>query len=212
MEILMLILFVTSAFAGILWEEDQLQEECLEPGTCLYVVGEVIDAGCRSTSQDDMGVIHRQFRADIRVIEGNDELPEGAEFTLHTASTDYSYIEDESGLPGCTLYDPGHPLGEIAGYYLTVDSTDGVYNLYGSESFFHTEDSDPDPEPLCAELEADWDLSGDDDPVDDGDSSDAVDESSSSDKEGGCSSAASSGPAWLWMTGLIGLLVRRRSA
>jgi len=208
----MLILLVTSAFAGVLWEEDQLQEECIEPGTCVYVVGEVVDAGCRSTSQDESGAIHRQFRADIRVLEGTDELPEGTVFALHTASTDYTYVDDDYGVGGCTLYDPGHPVGEIAGYYLAIESTDGVHSLFGSETFFHTDDSDPDPEPLCAELEADWDFSDDDDSSDDDGSSSDEASSSSSAKEGGCSSAAVSSQGWMWMTGLLGLLVRRRTA
>ncbi len=202
----MMFFLVSTAFAGVLWEEDQLQTECVDPGTCLVVLGEVIDAGCRSSSQDQYGIIYREFRADIRILEDSDFMAEGTEFTLHTASSDYSYADEEVGVPGCTLYDPGHPIGEIARYYLSLESVDGVYALFGSETFFHTDESAPDPEPLCAELE-DWDPEG----GNDGEAENLGDDVElNNSKEGGCASVSATGSSWLWVTGVLGLLMRRR--
>jgi len=201
----MMLFLISTAFAGILMDEEMLQTECLEPGTCLMVVGEVIDAGCRSTSQDASGAIHRQFTATIEAIEGDGDIEAGDTFTLHTESSDYSNVDEDAGLPACTIYDPGHPIGEIARYYLEVGSSGETYSLYGSESFFHTDASDPAPEPLCAELE-DWDPEGGDD------SSDIDGTSASSDeKSSGCTSVINSASSALWLVGLMGLLFRARA-
>jgi len=201
----MMLFLISTAFAGILMDEEMLQTECLDPGTCLLVVGEVIDAGCRSTSQDASGAIHRQFTATIEAIDGDGDIEAGDTFTLHTQSSDYSNVDEDAGLPACTIYDPGHPIGEIARYYLELNSGGDTYSLYASESFFHTDTSDPDPEPLCAELE-NWDPEGGDDSSDIDGTTAGSDEKSS-----GCASVTTSPSSALWWMSLIGLLIRTRA-
>ena len=206
----MWIWMVSTALAGILWEESELQSECLAEGYCLLVTGEVIDAECRSSTKDDEGVIVRQFSANIVAIEASDDFAEGTEITLHTESWDFS--ESDDGM-GCSLYDPGHPVGEVARYYLNIESTDGAYALYGSETFFQTDDSDPDPEPLCDELDEAWKNSGDDTGTHTGThEGDAEGSTSTDDKGSGCAVATGSPGAWIWIAGLVGLLTRRQTS
>jgi hypothetical protein len=195
----MVFFLLGSAWAGVVFDESELQDMCVTPGTCLAVVGEVIDAGCRSSTRSNDGVVTREFTATIEVIEGAEALPTGHTFTLHTSSQDYSDVDPDLGLPGCTIYDPGHPVGEIARYYLNPSSTNGVYHLYQSETFFHLDHSDPDDEPLCAAME-DWDPYGADGP------SSGPDET----KGGGCSVVPHPKAHMLWWMALVGLAIRSR--
>ncbi len=207
----MVLWLVSTAFAGIPWEEDQLLDECINPESCIVVLGEVIDAGCRSTAQDSNGIIYREFTASIEVLEGTDSIEAGAVLTLHTSSSDYSEVDEDVGLPGCTQYDPGHPIGEVARYYLGVDTEDGIYALWGSETFFHTEESNPDPEPLCAELE-NWDADPEnEEPDSNGDPVDAESTNSDEPKEGGCSAVSAPATAVLWIASLMAILIRSKN-
>ena len=149
-----MIWFVSQAVAGILVMEEELQETCVNEGYCFQVIGEVIDASCLSVQENQMGAVITNYQATIEVLEDVNGLGVGAEFVLQTTNYDYSNASDE---PECADNDPGHPVGEISRFYLRPDSTDGVYSLYASGSYYPTDDSNPNSLPDCPSLNDDAD-------------------------------------------------------
>jgi len=212
----MLVFLIGSALAGGTFEETELETGCLLDGTCQRVTGEVIDATCRSTSRDSYGIIYRKFSAEIEVVEGRGTLRAGTTFILHTETIDYSEADESIGMPGCSTYDPGHPVGEIARYYLNPALTNGAYTLYGTETFYHEEDSLPSPEPICAEFESDWSPSGSGESASGSEAEDAGSAAEPSEikvsRANSCSTAPGVKPTgeWVMLAGLLWGIRRKR--
>ena len=197
----MLLWLVGAAFGGVIFSEKDLQEFCVDSGACPMVLGEVISAECRSIGTDTFGVIHTRYGAGIEVLAPSAEMELGSVFVLHTLNSDYSEADDE---PGCVDTDPGHPVGEIARYYLRPEPVDGIYSLYDIETFYPSPESDPDTEPICADLDAGPDTG---EPLPGPSGSD----SASTGPEGnGCGHVRACPMAALWIGGLFGLAYRIR--
>ena len=195
---------ITAAYAGVIFSEDDLQEYCVPSRECPMVFGEVIEATCISKGEFPDGSVITNYGATIQIIEDANNLGLGDTFELHTTDSDYSKAD---AAPGCSTTDPGHPVGEIARYYLSLQVMDGVYSLYDSETFYPTDDSDPDPEPICdsiidEEEEEEVDDTGENE---DNDAPEAVVETK------GCSSTGGPVSAALGFLALVGI-VRRREA
>ncbi len=141
---------ISQAFAGVPLPESELQAQCVPSGTCPQIVGAVIDAECYGVQEDTMGAIMTRYRATIEVLENVDGIDIADTFVLETVNYDYSQAEAQ---PNCYDSDPGHPIGEIARYYLDPEVESGVYFLYQSGTFYPTEDSAPGELPICPSLE-----------------------------------------------------------
>ena len=148
---------ISHAFAGVPLLESDLQEMCVSNGTCPQILGTVIDAECYGVQEDQMGAIVTRYRATISVIENMDEFDISETFILQTTNYDYSQAEAQ---PNCYENDPGHPVGEIARYYLDPVPEDGIYFLYQGGTAYPTEDSMPSELPECPSLEEDTESTG----------------------------------------------------
>jgi len=195
---------ITAAYAGVIFTEEDLQEFCADQGECPMVIGEVIEATCISKAEYPDGSVITNYGATIQVIEDADNLGLGDSFELHTTDNDYL---DADEAPLCAETDPGHPVGEIARYYLSPQVMDGVYSLYGSQSFYPTDDSNPDPEPICDPLVDDEE----EEEVDDTGENEDNDEPEAVVETKGCSSTGGPVSAVLGLLALVGI-VRRREA
>jgi uncharacterized protein (TIGR03382 family) len=195
--------FITAAYASIIFSEDDLQDLCVPSGEYPMVIGEVIEAECISKGEYPDGSVITNYGATIQVIEDADNLGLGDTFELHTTNNDYSNADIA---PGCSITDPGHPAGEIARYYLSPQVVDGVYGLYDSETFYPTEDSNPDPEPICDSFVDDEEEVDDTEGKADNDEPEAVVETK------GCSSTGGPVSAALGLLALLGIVMRRESA
>jgi hypothetical protein len=144
-----MIFLISTAFAGILYSEEELTESCTGlDSNCAVITGEVIDAGCRGVSEDDMGAVLTSYTATIQVLDDVHGLGEEV-IVLHTSNWDFSNAE---ATMSCYETDPGHPIGEVATYYLYTGSEEEIYTLYAPESFFISDSSDGDSDPLCDTL------------------------------------------------------------
>ena len=143
-----MLLFVSTAVAGILVEEAEVQSMCESDASCHVVLAEVIDASCRGVAEGSLGEVISNYTATLTVLEDNSGLGVD-EFELYTTGYDYSNAED---MPNCYDTDPGHPIGEQAVYYVYETEAEGIYNLYMPGTFYLTADSDGDLEPICDEL------------------------------------------------------------
>jgi len=152
----MLIFLLSTAFAGVWLEESELLLTCeADSDGCAAVLAEVIDSSCLGRSEAADGAIETRYRATLRIIEVQVGRLEASEITLFSVNYDYS---NSDSYPSCYDNDPGHPVGEIARYYLstsTINNDD--YVLYESMAFFSAEDSAPGDLPDCVDIE----LSGD---------------------------------------------------
>jgi hypothetical protein len=198
----MLLWLIGAAFGGVIFAEEELQEHCVGSGECPMVLGEVISAECRSVGTDTFGVIHTRYGASIEVLTPSAEMDLGSVFSLHTLNSDYSEADEA---PGCVDTDPGHPVGEIARYYLQPEPVDGIYSLYDIETFYPNPESDPDPEPIC-DLDAGPDT---DEPLPEPSDSDGDGASTEPEKKG-CAHVQASPIGTLWLGGLFGLACRFR--
>ena len=140
---------ISQAVAGVPWAESELQDLCVADGNCPQIVGAVLATECYGVHEDEMGAIITRYRSTIEVLENVDGIEITDTFILQTANYDYSQAEAQ---PNCYDSDPGHPVGEIARYYLDPEVESGVYYLYQAGTFYPTEDSDPGELPDCIDL------------------------------------------------------------
>ena len=143
-----MLLLVSTAFAGVLLEESEVQSMCESDSSCFVVHAEVIDASCRGVAEGSLGEVISNYSATLSVLDeesglGLDELE------LYTTGYDYSNAEE---MPSCYDTDPGHPIGEQAVYYVYESEMEGIFNLYMSGTYFLTAESDGDLEPICDAL------------------------------------------------------------
>lgn len=144
-----MLFLISTAFAGGLYSEEELVENCTGfDSNCVVITGEVIDAGCRGVSEDDMGAILTSYTATIQVLDDVHGIDEEV-IVLHTVNWDFSNAE---ATMDCYETDPGHPIGEVATYYLYTGSEEDIYTLYAPEAFILSDSSDGDSEPLCDAL------------------------------------------------------------
>lgn len=193
-----MIWFVSAAMAGVIFSESELETYCVDGGQCPVVVGEVIDAECLGEETDSMGAIITEYGATIRVIEDTDGIGIGDQFELRTTNYDYT---NAYTYPGCYETDPGHPIGEVARYYLDPLPQNGVYFLFDSETFYPTKDSHPDEGEIC-------DSSDTEETVHDGPES----ETSEAEESGGCSTVSSPLSGWVLLLAPLAIGWRRQGA
>ena len=149
-----MLLLVSTAFAGVLMDESEIQSMCDSEGSnCFAVLAEVIDSNCRGVAEGGLGEVVSNYSATLSVLEDYNELGLD-EIELFTTGYDYSDAQEQ---PSCYDTDPGHPIGEQAVYYIYESAEDGIFNLYMSGSYFLTDDSDGDSEPICDALPKDDD-------------------------------------------------------
>ena len=166
------------AIAGVFPSEEELQEQAE-----IVVKGEVIEADCLYSSENEYGDVDNTYSATISVLEVlHGELSE-VSFSIISVDTIYAPGHE----PNCDYSEDPHPVGEMGRYYLY---TDGEELKLHEGGFFADEASAPQEAPACSLTEA----------MDTG----AVEEKT----ESGCSTVQQV-PLWLMIVPLL-TIVRRR--
>lgn len=175
-----MICLLGAALAGVFPSESELQQQAE-----ITVKGEVVEAACLYSSENEYGDVDNTYSATISVLEVlQGEL---SETSFSIISVDTIYAPDRE--PNCDFSEDPHPVGEIGRYYLYREGED--LELYEG-GFFADESSSPQEPPACL-LE---------------DSADTG-EAGGDEAKTGCSAAQSS-PSWIMLIPLLTLFARRR--
>ena len=171
--------FMGAATAGVFLPEEDISEQAQ-----IAIVGEVVDAECLFSSEDDRGVVENTYKATIDVLEVTKGEFNEASFTLISVDVIYPL----GGEPNCDYSEDPHPVGEVGRYYLYADEDE--FKLYEG-GFFPEESSNPQNPPICLLAE------------------DSTDTGVEEKVESGCSSLDQKS-SLLFLIPLVGFLFRRR--